>query len=145
MQNFNIIVEPCLVTSIDIVKALSDYYYQVGSGDPNVVTDQYEFIQNPDCQYVVSITANVVPTHINHDPTGQDFTVPATSDLSLIGSYPITVRAELSFPSDHTKTSTTVIDNQFDFTVFLTPCTITDYVDTQKVNTIRYALGEPTL
>lgn len=68
-QNFNIIVEPCLVTSLDIVTPLSDVFYQVASGSPDVVTDSYLFVQNPDCRYTLSITMSPIPTHILYSET----------------------------------------------------------------------------
>ena len=86
---------------------------------------------------------NGVPAHINHNSAKQDFTVPETSDLSLIGEYPMNVQAEISYFSDHTKTATTVKNAEFDFTVFMTPCSITDYIDSLRIVEIRYALGEP--
>ena len=54
----------------------------------------------------MTITTSAVPAHVNHDSLAQDFTVPATNDLNLIGSYPITVQAEIIHFLDHTKTIT---------------------------------------
>ena len=71
--------------------------------------------------------------------------MPAKSDVSLIGSYLINVKAELTIFDDYTKTASTTIENSFDFTVYLTPCQITDYVDTLRVIEIRYVLGTPDL
>ena len=43
-------MEPCLLTSIDITGAiLPSYLYTIGIGDPDLITDQYAFMQNPDC------------------------------------------------------------------------------------------------
>lgn len=67
-QNVRIYVEPCLITSIDITGVLQpNYSYTIGSGDPDLITDQYAFMQNPDCQYSMTITTSAVPAHVSHD------------------------------------------------------------------------------
>ena len=67
VQNFDIIVEPCQITSIDIITPLPDQYYQIGSGDPDLVSDQYVFQQNPKCGYPFTYSASVVPAPVTHD------------------------------------------------------------------------------
>ena len=67
-QNVLIYVEPCLLTSIDVTGALQpNYSYTIGNGDPDLITEQYAFMQNPDCQYSMTITTSAVPAHVSHD------------------------------------------------------------------------------
>ena len=66
--------------------------------------------------------------------------MPATNDLSLIGSYPITVKAEVTQFTDYTKTASTTLENAFDYTVYLNPCLINDFT-TIPINKVTYTIG----
>ena len=85
------------------------------------------------------------PSFVTHNTGNADFTIPETSDLNLIGEYTVTLRSEISVPDDANKSSFSVIFNEYDFVIRVEPCTVDSYIDTLRVTTIEYYLGEPSL
>ena len=75
----------------------------------------------------------------------EDFSLPQTYDLSLIGQYIVTIRSEINVPLDPGQTSFLNMFDQYNFLVIVQPCAITDYVDTTRVVEIRYNIGGATL
>lgn len=62
-----------------------------------------------------------------------------------MGVYPFTLRYEIEQFTDYTKTATEIIFNEYDFTVYIEPCVVTDYVATLQVTEIQYDLNTPAL
>ena len=62
-----------------------------------------------------------------------------------MGSYPITITAEVSHPTDYTKASTTTVLGTHTFVIYVQPCSVVNYSDTLKASEIRYMIGEPSL
>ena len=54
------------------------------------------------CGYTETITVSNLPPFAVHNQANADFTVPQTSDLSLIGIYTVTVQGAISVPDDET-------------------------------------------
>lgn len=105
----------------------------------------YFFLLDPDCSLTPTLTVTGLPGFANHDTTGQFFSVPSTTDLGLIGSYPVTIKSEITFFSDYTKTTQTTLTAEYTFTIYMEPCIIVDYFDSITVPTLTYFIGDTTL
>ena len=81
----------------------------------------------------------------SHDLTLREWVVHETLDLSLIGAYPIMLRYEIEQYTDYTKSATEIIFNEYEFTIYINPCIVTDYIASLQVTEIRYVLNSPTL
>ena len=68
-----------------------------------------------------------------HNVGTSDFTIAENADLSLIGSYSVTIRSEILVPDDYTKTSYTTMFAEYDFVILIEPCLVTTYEDTTKI------------
>lgn len=55
----------------------------------------YTFDENSNCNYPETVTLTNLPGFITHNEDTADFTIPSTSDLSLLGSYTVTIRSEI--------------------------------------------------
>ena len=64
-----------------------------------------------------------------------------TEDASLIGAYTVTLRSEISFPDDYTLATFTTMTDQYDFTIYIEPCKITNFEATIVVPTLTYQLN----
>ena len=125
-QTFMIYVEPCKVDTIDANIVMPDMYYNIGEPD---LFEQYDFIQIPFCQYTFTQTPFIAPGQpFTHDLTLREWVVSETLDLSLIGAYPITLRHEIEQYTDYTKSKTEIIFNEYEFTIYINPCIVTDYI-----------------
>ena len=82
---------------------------------------------------------------MTHDVGTSVFTIDKTSDLSLIGSYTVTIRSEISVPDDYTLTSYTAMFVEYDFVILIEPCLVSSYLDTTKITQIVYNIGALTL
>lgn len=71
--------------------------------------------------------------------------MPQTFDISLIGSYQVTIRADLEVPDDNTLTTYSFITVEQTFTIFVQPCEVTDYQSTLTVAQISYFIRDPSL
>ena len=45
-----------------------------------------------------------------------------TSDHAHVGSYQVEIEAYVSYPSDYTKTDTTIVLSKHTFTIYVHPC-----------------------
>ena len=81
---------------------------------------------------------------MTHNESTSDFTIPLNSDLSLIGSYPVTIRSEIQVPDDYTLTSYTTMFVEYDFIILIEPCLVSTYLDTTKITEIVYNIGALT-
>ena len=60
-----------------------------------------------------------VPTFVQHDAVGRDFTILETLDISIVGVYPVEITTTIQVPDDYSKstfTTHTIVQN-FDIIV----------------------------
>ena len=105
----------------------------------------YTFDEDPICDYPETVTLTNLPTFVTHNLASSDFDLPQTSDLSLIGSYEVTIRSEITVPDDYTGNTATVLFQEYTFTVFMEPCIVNTYTATQEVADISYNIGSAGL
>ena len=86
-----------------------------------------------------------LPTFVTHNTPSSDFTIPKTSDLSLLGSYPVTIRSEICVPIDYTKASCVTLFVEYSFKIIFETCIVNTYTATQKVGDLRYNVGAASL
>ena len=56
----------------------------------------YQFDQDPACGYSQTVTIDNLPAFVSHNaPISSDFSIEQISDVSLVGSYPVTIRSEI--------------------------------------------------
>ena len=135
---FTVFVEPCIVNFYTATLEVVDISYNIGGTSLDNVSP-YIFFENPVCNYPEMVTLINLPTFVTHNAaTNDDFTVPVTSDLSLIGSYPVTIRSEILVPDDYTQSTFTPKFVEYEFIVFIEPCLVTSYDATTIVTRIIY-------
>ena len=135
---FTIFVEPCLVTTYTATTKVADISYNIGAAELLNVSP-YVFDEEPVCNYLETVTLSNLPPFVTHNaPATDDFSVPYTADLDLIGAYTVTIRSEIQVPDDHTKTSFTTMSAEHEFIVLMEPCLITSYESTTTVILIVY-------
>ena len=114
---FSIFVAACLVTDYTATTVVTRIEYVIGS---STLTDGfYEFMENPDCGYPETVTLTGLPTFVTHNENNSDFTIPQTSDLSLLGEYPVTIRSEICVPDDHTQSTCSTMFVEYDFLIVM--------------------------
>ena len=86
-----------------------------------------------------------LPDFVTHNEDSSDFTIPLNRDLSLIGSYTVTIRSEIQIPDNYTKTSHTTMFAEYDIIILIEPCLVDKYEDTTTVYVISYNVGAPDL
>ena len=125
---FTVFVEPCLVSTYLATLEVADITYNIGA--PALLNvAPYVFDEDPLCNYPETVTLTGLPTFVTHNaPTTDDFSVPSTPDLSLLGSYPVTIRSEIQVPDDHTKATFTTMFAEHEFIVYIEPCLVNTYV-----------------
>lgn len=82
---------------------------------------------------------------MTHNEVDSDFTIPSFNDLTSMGEYTITIRSEISVPTDYTQTTFTQMFVEYDFIVIIEPCIVDSYEDTLTAATIEYAIGSLAL
>ena len=82
-----------------------------------------------------------LPTFVTHNKDTSDFSVPETFNLDLIGSYTVGIRSEISIPNDHTDGSFIKLMSEYEFTIFVKPCLISDYSAAKADGDIIYTIG----
>ena len=112
--------------------------------DPIVNSNPYETEQVDECNLVPVVTDSNLPSFATHRKGVSKIKLDSISDLSLIGSYPVTIISEITFWSDYTKSSETVLTASHTFTIYIEPCTINSYFDSITVGTLTYFIGDPT-
>lgn len=106
----------------------------------------YVFDEEPVCNYPETVNLTDLPVFVTHNaPVSDDFTVPQSNDLALIGSYTVTIKSEISIPNDYTKTTFTTMSAEYEFTVFMEPCLVTKYEATRIIDVIIYNVAQLTL
>ena len=106
----------------------------------------YIFDEDPICDYPETVTLTGLPAFVTHNaPVTDDFSVPFSDDLSLIGSYPVNIRSVIEIPDDYTKSTFTTMFVEYDFIVFIEPCLVTSYDATSTVTKIVYNIAQADL
>ena len=124
---FTVFVEPCIVSFYTATIEVADIYYNIGNTALKNVSP-YTFDESPECNYPETVTLTNLPTFVTHNaPTMADFSVPYSSDLSLIGSYSVTIRSEIKVPNDYTETTFKSMFVEYEFIVFMQPCLVSSY------------------
>ena len=142
---FTIYIEPCIVNSYSATQEVVDLTYNIGAPEMLNV-GPYVFVEDPVCNYPETVTLTDLPVFVTHNaPTTDDFSIPQTADLALIGSYPVTIRSEICVPDDHTQAKCTTMFTEHEFIVFMEPCLITSYDATTQVTVIVYNVNQATL
>lgn len=86
----------------------------------------YSFEEDPQCNYTQTITILGELPFFQHKVDEKSFEVYETEDFALEGVYTVTVRSEIEFWSDYSKSSTIVVSEEFDFTInMINPCRTT--------------------
>ena len=101
--------------------------YNIGA--PSLTSPKYSFVEDPPCFYPEIVTFNDLPDFVTHNLSTSDLTISQNSDLSLIGSYPVTIRSEIQVPDDFTMTTFTTMFVEYEFTILIEPCLVTSYTD----------------
>ena len=101
--DFVIQVEECLVNNYTAGKVIDVISYNIGAPDLN--SQKYSFVEDPVCKYPETVTLENLPDFVVHNVETNDFSIALNRDLSLIGSYTVTIRSEIHIPDDYTKTS----------------------------------------
>ena len=97
-------MEPCIINTYTATLEAADIIYNIGAPDLLNVSP-YVFDEDPVCNYSETVTLTGLPAFVTHNAqTSDDFTLPQNDDLSLIGSYTVTIRSEIQVPTDHTQT-----------------------------------------
>ena len=71
------------------------------------------------------MTIENLPDFVEHRADTRDFIINWTDDISLIGKYQVTVKAEIQFYSDQTKTETLTMNAKSSFRIYMHPCQVT--------------------
>ena len=122
--DFLVTMQPCIVNTYDEIIKVPDITYYIGATGLNNIGN-YSFDESPICNYEETVTLTGLPSFVTHNEASSDFTLPQTNDLALIGSYPVTIRSEISVPTDYTKSSFNTLFAEYSFTIFVKPCQVT--------------------
>ena len=141
--DFVIQVEECLVDTYTADKIIESISYNIGA--PDLTSTKYSFVEDPECNYPEIVTLQNLPAFVTHNEETSDFTIPLNRDLSLIGSYKVTIRSEIHIPDDYTKTTFTTMFVEYDFVIYIEPCLVSTYTDTTTITEIVYNIGAQTM
>ena len=142
---FNIYIEPCIVNTYLASLEVADISYNIGAS-ALLNVGSYTFDEDPVCSYPETVILTDLPVFVLHNaPASDDFTVPQTNELVLIGSYVVTIRSEICVPDDYTKSSCTPMIAEHEFTVFMEPCIVTTYEASTQITVIVYNVNQATL
>ena len=87
--DFKIYIEPCLVNTYVSTQDAGPLVYRIG--DPGITDGAYIFTQDPVCNYPETVTLTDLPQWAQNNKDASDFTIPHTSDLSIVGEYVVTI------------------------------------------------------
>ena len=142
--DFTVVVQPCIVNTYTDTQQVGDISYNIGSADM-INIGKYIFDEDPVCNYPETVTLTDLPAFITHNEGSSDFTLPKNTDLSLIGSYPVTIRSEIQVPDDATLTTFSTKFVEYQFTIFIEPCIVNMYSATIEAADISYNVGAPEI
>ena len=126
--DFQILIEPCIVNTYTATTSITEIVYNIGALEK---TDGlYVFDEDPVCNYPETVTLTNLPVFVNHNEAQSDFTIPQTTDLSLLGEYIVNIKSEICVPDDHTQATCTPFEVDYDFKVVMQPCLVNTYTAT---------------
>lgn len=99
-------------------------------------------MQDKDCGYTMSVSVLDLPFFMNHNAANRRITLPLTNDLSIVGVYSITVRAEVTFFSDFNQIQTTTVFAEQTFTVTILACSVASFDSILSPSNISQQIGE---
>ena len=140
---FTVYMTPCRIT--DYVETLKVVEIRYALGERALQDGPYTFDEKPFCGYPETVTLTNLPGFVTHNGASSDFTVPQNGDLSLIGEYTVNIRSEVQVPDDHTQSTFTSFEVNYDFLVVIDPCVIDAYVASIFAADISYDLGATAL
>ena len=105
------------MTDYKLSNAITSIEYFVR--DLPVTDGTYDFVESPICNYSELVTMTNLPPWATHNLANSDFTVAQTSDLARIGEYVVTIRSEISMPSDYSKSLYNVLFDEHDFSILI--------------------------
>ena len=101
---FTITITPCVVASYNNVSVQGDITDRIG--DPDKTQGTYSFVESPNvCGYTPTISVTGLPVFVFHNTVNRKFTILKSSDESLIGAYPVTIKSTIKVWNDYTKTT----------------------------------------
>ena len=136
-------MQPCLVTSYDATKVITKIVYNVNQA--TLTAGNYQFDESPVCNYPKTVTVTNLPAWTLHNVASSDFTIPQNDNLSLVGSYTVTLRSEIKIPNDYTKTTFKTLFVEYAFPIQVGGCVVNTYTAVQVLTLISYNVGAPTL
>ena len=86
------------------------------------------------------MTVTGLPAWAQHNEGTSDFTIPQTSDLSLVGEYEITIKSEILVPKDYTKADYEPRTVEYKFSILIEPCIVSDFTAV-PISNIVYTIG----
>ena len=140
-DDFTVFIQPCVVdTYVDTV-TVGTINYNIGA---STMTDgTYKFQQSPLCGYSETVTVTNLPVFAYQNLANSDFTIPVSSDLSLIGEYIVTIKSQISVPDDYTQTNFTPMTVQYDFLIRVQPCIVDTYSRVLVAGPLNFNIGVP--
>ena len=125
---FLIQVEECIVHTYMADETIDVISYNIGA--PTLTSPKYSFVEDPACSYPETVTFIDLPPFVTHNEGTSDFTIELNLDLSIIGSYKVTIRSEILIPDDFTQTSFTTMFVEYEFLILIEPCLVDTYAAT---------------
>ena len=100
-------------------------------GDPTLTQGPYGFEASPsNCGHEPTVTIAGLPPFFTHDPLNRMFTVPSTTDETMIGSYTVAIVGAISVRDDSSATTETEYSHAQTFVIYIEPCQVTSLVST---------------
>lgn len=112
--------------------------------DPDLTDGSYAFEQSPACGYEETTMVSNLPPFAIHNEAESDFTVPSSSDKTIVGEYLVNIRSEIQVPTDETKTSYDTWFVEYDFPLRVWPCRVIDYTKNTVAGPISQNVGAPS-
>lgn len=130
------------MTSVSPDLVASDITQRVGDAALYNI-NPFTFVQSPACGYSVAISLTGLPSFMtaNH-PSSNDFNVDSIIDSSLMGSYSVTIHAEIQVPDDHTQSTFTTWAAEQTFSVYVQPCQLTSVSAVVFATEVIQSIGE---
>ena len=103
----------------------------------------YQFSQQPDCGYAITITVENLPEpFVEHNEDDRRFSIARTSDPQFLGEYEVTLRGQ--FDQLNIDRTTTTVEQTIIFTIIASPCQIITYNAVEAPDPeIHYTLDTP--
>ena len=92
-----------------------------------MTSEKYRFDEDKLCNYEETVTILGMPSFVVHNLASSDFTIAKNLDLSLIGSFSVTVKSSISIPGNP---EAIILSDEFTFVILIEPCLVTSYLPT---------------